>query len=154
MNTYYIGIDPGKAGAFAIIDEDLNVHEMDLFDSHVHFKQVIKNFGHAQYFATIEKLGAMPVRGSIGNWKLGENYGQWKGVLEGLEIPYQHITPQKWQKAILDTRPVGRDKVKKAIKEFSERRFPGIIFPRKKDWDKADALCLALYGLRSEKGTL
>ena len=146
--SYCIGIDPGKEGAFAVIPDDpgtKEITELHKFSSINSFISIIRPLKNATLFACIEKLGPMPIRGSIGNFKLGHNYGAWEGCLRALEIPYILTAPIRWQKAILDYRPTGRDKLKPAIVDFILRQYPTLTFPHKKDWDKADAMCLALY---------
>ena len=143
----YIGIDPGQEGAWAILDEERNVHDAKKFTSYQDFRDVMQDYTRYEKLATLEKLGAMPVRGSIGNFKVGQSFGAWQGLLTGLNIPFEMITPSVWQRGVLDSKPVGREKVKKAVLDYVLRIYPEVKLPRKKDQDIADAICISLYGV-------
>ena len=50
--------------------------------------------------AMIEQVHSMPKQGVASSFKFGRHYGFLLGVLTALGIPYQTVTPQKWQKAM------------------------------------------------------
>lgn len=160
---YYIGIDPGKSGAFAVIDENENIIFAESF---VGLPQKLSALPKFETLVALERVHAMPGQGVVSMFTFAENYGSWQGFLTALELPYVFVTPQKWQKRILDflpskeTKPIGetaaagrarlalnRKNLKLNIVEFIKRRLPKSVdlFRLKKDYDKADALCLALY---------
>ncbi len=147
-----IGVDPGKKGAYSILNERREIITAqnfgDLADFIADYNAIKEAHPDCKSFAIIEKLGAMPIRGSIGNFKLGENFGAWQGVFYGLRIPFELVTPRRWQRTVLDFLPKGRENVKEAVVNYVKRIYPKIHIPHKKDWDMADAICLAIYGTK------
>lgn len=140
----YIGIDPGKSGAYAIITPDcVLVKPWD----NVRF---IADMSCAQDYACIacvEKVGAMPKQGVTSTFTFGKAAGYIEGVLEAYEIPYQLVTPKTWKKEY----GLGSDK-KQSI-EVCKRLFPNVSLKRTekcmKDHDgMAEALLMAEYARR------
>ena len=163
---YFIGIDPGKSGAFAVLDDQHSIIYLELFTDWTNARHKLYPFSASNTFATLELVHAMPRQGVVSMFSFAENYGAWQGLLHGLGIPFQFVTPQRWQKTVLDFLPTKQPKadgesvkegsaraarnralLKSQVVSFVQRRLPAAAdaFPRKKDWDKADALCLALY---------
>ena len=105
----YIGIDPGKSGAMAILDENGVVavhkwttpHDMAnaLRDDLLVDRTVNK---WPACFAVLERLQPMPhaQRGVVASFKLGANYGTWIGILAALGIPHQLTPPGVWQRKL------------------------------------------------------
>ena len=165
---YFLGIDPGVSGAWAVVDENEKIIRAHIYDTFCFPSKDIK-------LAVIEKVHSMPKQGVASVWTFAENYGFWKGLLTAELIPFNEITPQRWQGAILDFIPAREvkdpnettkemakrlAKNKKALKggivEFVFRYFPQAkdIIKLKKDYGIADALCLALYAKRVYMGGL
>ncbi len=100
----YIGIDPGQSGGIAVIDEDYGhgdgiveawkqpETEHDVADLLLEIK------AGRVVMATIEIVHSFPGQGVSSTFKFGQNYGFLRGLLVGMQIPFQSITPQKWQK--------------------------------------------------------
>lgn len=167
---YILGIDPGVTGAYAVITtKKKTIRVCKLFSS---FQQVLIDI--TPYLdnlqACIEKVSAMPNQGVKSTATFMKNAGAWEGFLTALEIPYSLAPPQTWQKKILDTQPPkvtsnlatykdiqnrNRKLRKLHITAFILRHLPKSkkYFKLKKDQDKADALCIALYK-RKELGYL
>ena len=141
----YIGIDPGKSGAMAVISERTN-------------KQIVIPFDEERYIAKLrictgldcrvclEHVTAMPKQGVTSMFHFGENFGYIKGLLEAFKIPYELVRPQKWKKefGISD---------KNSSVECCKRLFPGVSLRRtercrKDDDGMAEALLMALYAKR------
>jgi len=141
----YIGVDPGATGAIAAVnvDEDVliadfNPGEVLRFLEGVVLEDVCR--------AVIEKVGSMPKQGVSSTFKFGANYGWWQGVFYCLKIPYELITPQRWQKEIFDSATKGKDRKQMSL-EMARRLFPRQthMLVRKKDNGRADALLIAEY---------
>lgn len=143
---YYLGIDVGKSGAFAILKD----HEIQTYG-----KFEPKAFINACYWLSrqqektvcaIEKVGSMPHQGLVSTFTFGENFGWLKGVLEALEIPYQEIRPQTWKKEF------GLNSKKEDSISVARQLFPDAnLVPeghRKEDHNLAEALLLACYAQR------
>lgn len=100
----YIGIDPGKNGAIAIIDtsESINIivkkySDENLIDMLSNYHQ----FSHRAPYAircVLEHVHAMPKQGVSSTFTFGVNFGFIQGVLKAYKIPYELVTPQKWKK--------------------------------------------------------
>jgi len=94
---YYIGIDPGAKGGFAVM------HNTDLelvfdFDK-ASFLDIVTSLAKEQEATRccVERVHAMPGQGSVSMFSFGQNFGWILGVLEACEISYQLIEPRKWK---------------------------------------------------------
>lgn len=143
---YFLGIDPGKNGGFAVLDETepIILNKFDKDD----FIRITDWLSNAQYKTKccIEKVHAMPKQGSVSMFSFGENYGWLKGVLDAQEISYQEIPPQTWKKLF----GLNSDKVKSI--EVAKQLFPKTrLIPengRKESDGFAEALLMAEYARR------
>lgn len=159
----FLGIDPGATGAWAILGEEGQILQYGSFAERRNLE--LANID----LAIIEKVSARPGQGVTSVFTFGVNYGIWQGMLENYRIPFRLVTPQRWQKHVLDFVPSGTPKVKDespkdgakrlaanranlkaGIVAFVGRRYPEMCghLSKKKNWDVADAICIALYGLK------
>lgn len=142
----YIGIDPGKKGGYAWIwDEAVRTMPWDdtFFPHDMHFLQAAGD----GIIACVEKVGAMPGQGVTSMFNFGKSAGYIEGVLAGLGIPYQLITPQRWKKEY-----TLHNSKQKSI-EVCKRLFPEVNLlptPRSKvpSDGMAEALLMAEYARR------
>ena len=148
----YIGIDPGKDGALAVII-DSGKASIVPFDQDA-YRLVLRQFcmqaRMAQTRAVLEHDGAMPGQGVTSMFSFGENFGYIKGLLEAFEIPYELVRPQRWKKEF------GISGKNQSV-EVCKRLFPGVSLRRtercKKDHDgMAEALLMAEYARRHYAG--
>lgn len=160
---YYLGVDPGKSGAYAVLDETNRIVLASLFTD---FHEAAARLRDQPLFCALEKVHSMPRQGVVSTFTFAENFGAWQGLLIGLGVTHILVTPQRWQKALLDfqitTEPKikgedakagatrlarNRATLKAAIVSFVKRRIPDAAshIVLKKHFDIADALCLALY---------
>ena len=51
-------------------------------------------------FAMLENVHSMPKQGVASSFKFGRNFGNLEGLLTGSKIPFDYVTPQKWQKEL------------------------------------------------------
>lgn len=102
--TTYIGIDPGASGGIAWIDVDSGydpfVHVQKMPETEADTKELLSNILGSQVFCLIESVHSMPKQGVASSFKFGRNYGLLRGLLIGLGIPFDEVSPQKWQKAM------------------------------------------------------
>lgn len=155
----YIGIDPGKTGAMAIIGEDVSPVLTDFAER----EKVLKFFrldsrDCLDWFsatAVVEKANAHPGQGVVSTFSFGTNYGIWLGQLELASVPYDIITPAAWKKEIFDGMKRSGD-LKADSLDRARRLFPecGGKLRFKKDHNRAEALLLAEYCRRMHTGTL
>lgn len=95
---YYVGIDPGANGGFAIL-HDSEIEFYSVFDKQ-EFLNAMYSLSRRQENTRvcIEKVHSMPKQGSVSMFNFGVSYGWLKGVLDAYEISYQEIPPQTWKK--------------------------------------------------------
>ena len=94
----YLGIDPGQSGGISL--HDRKHVEAFAFTKHTfadiyHIIRTCSELGEC--IAMIEKVHSMPKQGVASSFKFGKNYGFLLGCLTALEIPFEHVTPQRWQ---------------------------------------------------------
>jgi crossover junction endodeoxyribonuclease RuvC len=158
-----VGIDPGLAGAIAVLDGqdvrllvDLPVHrigvahkkalraELDLHTLHALLAE------HAPYtHAFVEKVAARPGQGTVSMFRFGVAFGSITGLLVAMGVPMTMVQPKDWQ------RHHGIGPAPDAARQRAVQLYPQTApqLARKCDAHKADALLLAVYGrhgLRSE----
>lgn len=101
-----IGIDPGASGGIAVLDTSwepmsgepsLTVHKMPATEHDA--ACLLRDIGRPR-FAFIEAVHSMPRQGVASSFKFGRSYGFLRGVLSGVGIPFEDVTPQAWQKAL------------------------------------------------------
>lgn len=133
----YLGIDPGKTGAMAVLDKGGEFVEV------VDFEEVlprIRLLAKTVKFAYLEEVHAMPGQGVSSTFTFGENSGWWKGILQAFEIPFKTIRPQDWQKGLVPKR--GKLTEKPGL-EVARQMFPMAPLNLKKHHNRADALLIA-----------
>jgi len=143
----YLGVDPGKSGAMALVDEtgELHTEPMRLKETaHDVWYWLSHTIDPRQCFAMLENVHAMPGQGVSSTFKFGQSFGQCEAFLVAAGIPYELVTPQKWQKA-LGCRSKGDKNVTKAK---AQQLFPGhrVIHAT------ADAMLIAEYARRVREG--
>jgi crossover junction endodeoxyribonuclease RuvC len=149
----YCGIDPGLSGAIAFVSEEgipvamcdipvLAIGKGRVLNGH-EIKEILLR--QKPCFVAIEKAQPMPKQGVVSTGNYMKSYGILIGMLVGLDIPYSEVPPQRWKKVMMPDMP--KEKQSSVVRAF--QMFPAISFPRKKDHNKADALLIAVYGLKS-----
>lgn len=114
---YYLGIDPGKTGAVAILGPDGNPvslfncptignsksFQADIVGMADKLRAEILNTGmHPSTFkAAVEDLHIFPGMNAAAQTKLMKNAGHWEMLVVAFQIPLTLIRPQAWQKALL-----------------------------------------------------
>jgi crossover junction endodeoxyribonuclease RuvC len=144
VSKIFIGIDPGKSGGIAVI-EDGQARTVPYSDDALH--NDLCRIKPAGAVCCLEKVGAMPGQGVTSMFNFGVSYGYIMGVLETYRIPYQEIPPQRWKKEF------GLNSDKAASVEVCRKLFPDVNLlatPRcRKPHDgMAEALLLAEYARR------
>ena len=163
----YIGIDPGKSGftSMAFPSGRISCYETptmpsgkrEVYDPAAMRKVLLNAWDVSDpvteddLFCCIEKQQAFPQQGGVSNYSTGFGYGLWLGLLAGLRIPYQTVTPQAWKKVMLG----GSAKDKTASIVLAGQLFPKIDLKRTAkckgpSHDKAESLLLLEYAKRSK----
>ena len=161
-----LGIDPGASGAACILppvgDVGIKILDFKKMTDHEIAAELRAIHGSANLLnrishAVLEKVHSFPGQGVSSTFKFGERYGFVRGVLTALRIPYELVTPQKWQRS-LGLIIKGRAKLtgpekKRENKAMAQRLFPDLIVPKGPRYSginlrTADALLIAEYGRR------
>ena len=144
----YIGIDPGKNGALAMIDETKEVTLIDFdLETYIKLLNYFKiNLDWYSVFIGIERVHAMPGEGVKSSFSFGERVGELKGILSTLDFDNntEWIQPQTWQKHI----NTDSNRGKKAIADSLLNLYPSadLYGPRGGLKDgRSDALGIANY---------
>lgn len=144
MKLLKIAIDPGQAGAIAVqYPEGETIatpfeDEGTMRDLLKEVKEQANANEDVQIQAVLERVRSMPGQGVASMFKFGQNYGYWRGVLQGLEIPFHEVTPQKWQAGLHLASTVQGTERKKALKQIASERYPNLKVTLK----TADALLM------------
>jgi Holliday junction resolvasome RuvABC endonuclease subunit len=137
-----IGIDPGVNGAIAWIQDGKPCVEKmpetlaDLWDLVVSIK-----FGN-ECQAYIEAVHSSPQQGVKSAFTFGQGYGRLEMALTAAGIPFERVSPQKWQKAM--------GCLTKGDKNVSKRKAQEMFPQLKITHATADALLIAEYGRRAQ----
>lgn len=148
----YIGIDPGKNGGIAMIEDEFIM--VRPFSEETLIKELYDYFtSYKACRCVLEHVHAMPKQGVSSTFNFGMNFGFIQGVLKAYSIPYELVTPQKWKKEFSCTSD------KNTSIEVCKRLFPNVNLKAtdrcRKDHDgMAEALLIAEYGRRHYNGTL
>ena len=149
----FIGIDPGKSGAIAIIREDGTV-DTAVFSEEA-YRLLIKQYKD-ETFAVVEQVGFV-LKGvkfsSNAIFNFGANFGFIQGLLYSHGVPYQTVRPHIWKKHF------GLSKDKSLSIQCAKRLFPNVSLYRT---DRctiahdgiAEALLMAEYARRLHNGLI
>ncbi|TVM31194.1 hypothetical protein [Oceanidesulfovibrio marinus] len=149
--TAFIGIDPGKSGAIALLAEDAaQVQVLDYPGTPDIAASIVRDWcaGFRVLLCALERVQAFPKQGASSTFVFGTNYGIWQGILATLGVPHVMPTPREWQKGLVrktdGTDPKGRT-LAVARRLFPPAQFPAVDISRKKHDGRADALLLAWW---------
>lgn len=150
MSKLFIGVDPGKSGSIAFIDENtgqawsfkLDCTDRDIAEG-VRDALFTQDGGAADAFAVLEAVHSSPQMGVKSAFTFGQSFGKLEMVLNCLGIRFEYVSPQKWQ-GDMKCRTKGDKNVTKAA---AQRLFPSLKITHA----NADALLLAEYARRLER---
>ena len=142
----YIGIDPGRSGALAII---WNTGEVELipFDKAGYVNAISRASETDECKCCLEHVSAMPGQGVTSTFNFGENFGWIQGILDAFGVSYELVRPLKWKREFSATSD------KNTSIEVCKRLFPNVSLKRtekcrKDDDGNAEAVLLAEYARR------
>lgn len=127
----YIGIDPGKNGGIACIENgELKLFsfpkigkEVDLFQ----IKEILESLTKDSHAVALENVKALQKVGSTQSFNFGVNKGQLEGLLVGIGASYTMVLPQTWQKVCWEGIPK-QESTKATSLLAAKRLFPGESF--------------------------
>ena len=149
---YFIGIDPGKSGALAVLDDEGCVWNTMTFNESDYALVLNEVASAPNVRVVLEHVGAMPGQGSVSMFNFGANFGFIKGLLAANNLPYELVRPQKWKRMFSCTSD------KNTSVEVAHRLFPNVDLRRTERCSKphdgiAEALLMAEYCRRTNLGT-
>lgn len=148
----FVGIDPGKNGSIAILDENgliLKHIKVPLLDGNNDYdiKGICEVFDDditTISFCVLEKAQAMPGQGVVSMFTIGKGYGIWLACLTTSAIPFVEVHPRVWTKVML----MGTGKGKEKNYLVARQLFPQWNTKYKYEHEWCDSLLLAEYGRR------
>jgi len=140
----FIGVDPGTEGAMTVFG--------DVVPHIIAFKECteseicealhdLRRACNGRWFGMLEAVHSMPNQGLSSTFKFGRAYGFIRGAMIAVGIPFEDVTPQKWQKA-LGCLTKGDKNVSRAK---AQQLFPGLKMTNK----TCDSVCIAEYARRT-----
>jgi len=133
----FIGVDPGKSGAIAFLPKEGKPWTIKNSETLTDLHESLNDVSAFDAFAMLEKVHSMPRQGVSSTFAFGQSYGQLEALLVACQIPFERVTPMKWQTA-MQCRTKGD---KRISKRRAQELFPGIKITHA----NADALLLARY---------
>jgi crossover junction endodeoxyribonuclease RuvC len=140
----WIGVDPGKTGAVALIHEDGEL-VADWPGSPAGAADILTawRLEYRVELVALELVHSMPKQGVKSTFTFGQNFGQWEGILAALRLPHVLTRPQEWQRGLVRLSD-GPDTKARSL-AAARRLFPDAELSRKRDHGRADALLLAWW---------
>lgn len=153
---YLIAIDPGKTGAMAVFDtttgQPITLESFPLTKEgqidFIRLNEMVMPFrGNA--IAILEKIHGYGM-GVTSALNYGINTGAWLGVLAANGIYATTVEARDWKKTM------GLSSDKEQSLEMAKSLYPAMshLLKRKKDHDRAEALLIGTYWIKSHKAAL
>jgi crossover junction endodeoxyribonuclease RuvC len=135
-----IGIDPGKSGGIAWIqDGKACVEKMP--DTLQDLWELLRDIAaEGRCKAYLEQIHSSPQMGVVSSFTFGNGFGHLEMALTAAGIPFERVRPQVWQKAM--------GCMTKGDKNVSKRKAQELFPNIKVNHAIADALLIATYGTR------
>jgi len=126
----YIGIDPGKGGGVAVINEKGNIKAYKCPESSEEmallFQILIGTTPATKVRLLMERVWARPTNAVRAAFSYGVNYGQWLGIASSHEVQMNTAIPVEWIKWIGCPKALKRDVRKRWLKEKARELYPKI----------------------------
>lgn len=156
----YVGIDPGKTGAVAVLMKGAS-HVEDTpvmgtrakpgsYSPALMMALLLEIEEHARtegIHVIIELQQSMPKQGVASTFQTGYGYGLWIGMISALGWPYTVVRALEWKRSMM----TGLDKTDKSSSRIlAQRLFPDLAsrLIRVGDHGRAESLLLGEYGRR------
>jgi crossover junction endodeoxyribonuclease RuvC len=156
--TTYVGIDPGRYGAFAILDEGgglesvVDLPTMGAEPVAADVAALLTAIDDpSRLFVALEEPFVMTPRASLLTQGIG--YGILLGVVGGLGVRHVRVTPKRWKAAVgieMGSHLSSSEKKQRSLDRATEL-WPQSAhnWSRKKDDGRAEAAMIGLAGLRT-----
>ena len=145
----FVGIDPGKNGGVAVINEIPNYENTVSFRcpktpdkmAYTLVSTIPADVSYEDVLVSVEHVHAMPNNGVVSMFSFGQNLGQWEGILGAFELDVTYAGPRTWMQHY-DCKPkMDKKDRKRYLRGIAENLFPNI----KMTFNISDALLIANY---------
>jgi len=128
---YIVGVDPGKKGAFGIVNkkgEFIEAFDMpllkpeNLIDEKV-LVDLLRDLPH-RAVVHIEKVNSMPRDGVTSAFSFGYGYGLVVGILRSFKYVIHRTRPAVWKKAYFQPKSTKKDSLALARSKYGKEHFP------------------------------
>jgi crossover junction endodeoxyribonuclease RuvC len=143
ISMVFIGVDPGQKGAIAVLSTEFYPLCVEDYDTKI-CSEVLRKYSKYNTFVVLEHVHAMPQNGAVSMFNFGSNFGWWKGALNALKMPFSEVDPKRWQNHF---GLVKSSKTDKPSLPLARKAFPTVDLHLKKHDGRADALCIASFGI-------
>jgi len=124
MDNVILGIDPGASGGFCLMNNQKMIKLCKFTDWHETNTEIENiKYNYPNVNAVIEKVHAMPGQGVTSMFSFGMNFGYWHGILVAHKIPFNYVSPQKWQK-LVGNLPIEKADRKRALRDMAKNNYP------------------------------
>ena len=100
---FYLGIDPGQSGGATLLDCSGQIVDCFAFTKktdHDISEWLREMTEDIDCTCCIEKVSSMPGQGVASSFKFGRSFGFLQGLLVAHKIPFELVTPGKWQRKL------------------------------------------------------
>lgn len=94
----FLGIDPGKGGGLAMLEAGAGARAVRMPATDRDIYDLLCSVRGCGTFAAIEQVHAMPKQGVSSTFTFGMGYGGLRMALVACDIPFDEVTPRRWQK--------------------------------------------------------
>ena len=145
----FIGIDPGKNGGAAIINEMMDSEPIITFrcpktptEMALSLMSTIPvDVSYDDVLVLIEHVHAMPKNGVVSMFSFGQNLGHWEGTLYANEFDFSYVNPKEWIYWYGIPKGLDKKKRKRLLLEKAKELFPNM----KITFNVSDAMLIANY---------
>lgn len=146
----YLGIDPGKSGSFALLDnQGKPIALRDMPSNLVEIVCLVELLlEHGTMRAALEQPFVGDKMGKPSILSFGQSVGDLRGVLAAFKIPFTMVKPQDWQKPFgVVGKSRGLNSIRQCLKLYPDA--PLIVDGKEFD-GRSDALLIARWLWRQE----
>ena len=106
------------------------------------FQKRIKQTDKREIKVIIEQVSAMPGQGVTSMFNFGQSFGVLKGICSAMQLSMYFVRPAKWKKYF---NLINSKKMPAEQKQLKYSLIFHLIWLKKKDTNKADAILIASY---------
>ncbi len=139
-----LGIDPGQSGGLCLLDSaGAIVWVQAMPETETDLRELLEEHREQIKLAVLEKVHGMPGMSVVAVSTFMKHYGFLRGVMSGLKIPFDEVTPQVWMKAM--SIPARGEKSKSQHKNVLKAKAQQLFPTQKITLATADAILIATY---------